>query len=59
MQGNKTVEPFIASIEDTLPVETSSPPTVHTPKPREKGKVKKFLEKDRKRFLKSNKNTII
>lgn len=37
MQGSRTVEPFIASILDTLPVETSSPPTPHTPEPREKG----------------------
>lgn len=36
MQGSRTVEPFIASSKDTLPVETSSPPTLHAPKPREK-----------------------
>ena len=31
VQGSRTVEPFSASIEDTLPVDTSSPPTLHTP----------------------------
>lgn len=49
MQGSRTVEPFIASIVDTLPVETSSPPTLHTPEPREKGKGRvKKIEKHRK-----------
>lgn len=33
MQGSRTVEPFIAVIEDTLPVETSRPLTLHTPDP--------------------------
>lgn len=37
MQGSRTVDPFMASTEDTLPVETSSPPTLHTPEPGKKG----------------------
>ena len=38
MQGSRTVEPFIASIEDTFPVDTSSPPTLHTPGQRKREK---------------------
>lgn len=37
MHGRSTVEPFMASMKDTLPVDTSSAPTLHTPEIKAEG----------------------
>lgn len=51
MQGSRTVEPFIASIEDTLPVDTSRAPTLHTPETTETMKLELKFSQEERRFF--------